>query len=332
MHNLFKTSFLLILSVSLMACKPKENKESIDETIQQEVLQKKKTPGSVTIKVGKGPDAMFLTPDKQKIYVANVEDTTISVINTQTDQVEKTVSGVRYPWGFSQLGNSNEVAVNAYDKQIVVIDFTKDEIIREQTFDSHLGGIVATKDGKTIFVIAIDEKKVWKLNAQTFKVLDTYNTGNAPDGIGLSASEKNIYVTNTEDGTISIIDVKTKKVKLLATEGKPELIHANHDRRKLFISNFIKNKIHIIDAEQGEIIHEITGLNGPEEAVPSQDEDKLYVVNFNSSKVFAYQMEGFNKLNIEYNTGNKPIGIIPLSSKLYVTNYGDNSVSVINIK
>ncbi len=323
MQTLFNTTFLFILLVSLNACKQTEKKQVDSEVNNSE---------SIAIKVGKGPDAMFLTPDQQKIYIANVEDTTISVINTQTDQVEKIISGVRNPWGFSRLGNTNEVAVSAYDKQIVVIDFTKDEIVRQKDFDSPLGGIVTSKDGKDIFVIAIDAKKVWKLNAQTFKIIDTYDTGNAPDGIGLSADESNIYVTNTEDGTISIINAKTQKSKLLNTGGKPELVHSNRDRSLLFISNFLENKMHIIDSDKGEIIHEITGFDGPGEGVPSPNEDKLYVVNFNISKVLVYKMEGFEKLEQEYSTGNKPIGIIPLDNKLYVTNYGDNSVSVINLK
>lgn len=321
---------LVLLTACLTACQYK--KDSNNETQRRAAISHAEESNDATIKVGKGPDAMFLTPDKQKIYIANVEDTTISVINTVHNNVIKTISGARYPWGFSQLGNTNEVAVSTYDRQVVIIDLTSDEIVRQHTFDSHLGGIATSKDGQTIFVIAVDAKKVLKLDAPSLKVLDTYDTGNGPDGIALSASGKTIFVTNTENGTISIIDITTKKERLLNTGGKPELIHSNHDKSRLFISNFVQNKIHVIDSEKGEIIGEIKGLNGPEEAVLSQNEDKLYVVNFNSSKVFAYKMETLEKLNEEYSTGNKPIGIIPLENKLYVTNYGDNSVSVIEIK
>lgn len=332
MKNSFNSVLMLLLLVLLNACGQTEKKEQGNESKQQGIQQKVRAPEGTLIKVGKGPDAMFLTPDKEKIYIANVEDTTISVINTDTDQVEKTITGVRNPWGFSRLGTTNEVAVSAYDKQIVVIDFTKDEIVRQKEFNSAIGGIVSSKDGKAIFVIAIDTKKVWKLNAQSFVVLDTYETGNGPDGIGISANEKNIYVTNTEDGTISVINSKTKKGSLLNTGGKPELVHSNHDRSLLFISNFKENKIHIIDSDKGEIINELTGFNGSEEAVPNATEDKLYVVNFKSEKVLTYKMPGFEKTEEEYTTGKNPIGVIPTENKLYITNYGDNSVSIMNLK
>ncbi len=333
MRNLLKTTIVLAAIFLTHACKSPEKKDTDRETTQQEKpTVEVNMPKIVAIKVGKGPDAMFLTPDKQKLYIANVEDTKISIINTQTDQVEKTIEGVRYPWGFSRLGNTGEVVVSAYDKQLVVIDFTKDKIVRQQEFDTPLGGVVTSKDGKFIFVIGIDAKKVFKLNAQTLAKTDSYTTGNGPDGIGLSADEKNIYVTNTADGTISVIDTKTKKTKTLNTGGKPELIHANHDRSLLFISNFNNNAIHVIDSNKGEIVHEITGLEGPEEAVPSEDEDRLYIVNFNKAKVYVYKMDGYEKLDEAYSTGSKPIGVVPVGNKIYVTNYGDNAVSVIELK
>jgi hypothetical protein len=45
---------------------------------------------------------------------------------------------------------------------------------------------------------------------------------------------------------ISIIDLKTKQARLLEVGHKPELIHADHDRSRLCISNFFANKIQFI--------------------------------------------------------------------------------------
>ena len=284
---------------------------------------------SYTISVGKGPDAMFLTPDQKKLYIANVEDTFISIINTDKDKVTKTISGIRYPWGFAQLGNTNEVAVTAYDKQLAIINFSTDQVIREKTYSSNLGGITVDSTGQYLYIIAIDIKKVLKIDATTLDSLDSYATGNGPDGIGISKGNGKLYVTNTEDGTISIIDLVSKTVSLINTGGKPELVHPNKDHSLLYISNFNDNKIHVLDTETDSIIHEISGLDGPEEAVPDHQNKKLYVVNFNSAKVFEYKIMGYDKLDKTFSTGSKPIGVIPLNNKLYITNYGDNSVSVI---
>ncbi len=286
-----------------------------------------------TIPVGKGPDALFLTPDQNFLYVANVEDSMLSVIDTRTEKVVQTIDAADYPWGFTRLGETNLVAVSGYDKGIDIIDFTTHAIVRGRRFDSNLGGITSSRDGKFLFVIAISKKQAWKLDAKSLEIVDIFSTGNGPDGIGISFDDSKLYVTNTEVGTISIINVNDKSSRLLKPGGKPELIHSSHDRSRLFISNFKNNAVHIIDTRKDEIIHEITGLNGPEEAVLNEQETILYVVNFNSKRVFSYDPVSFKKLDAVYSTGNRPIGIVEANRmrKLFISNYGDNSVSVIKI-
>ena len=163
--------------------------------------------------------------------------------------------------------------------------------------------------------------------------MDSYQTGNGPDGIGISKDDSKIYTTNTKDGTISVIDTETKNSSLLEVGGKPELVHYNHDRSLLFISNFKLNKIHIVDTNTDKIVHEITDLKSPEEAVLSKSEKLLYVVNFGAKKLFVYDAITYQKLDEEYSVGNKPIGVISAlnDTKLFVSNYGDNTVSVIRI-
>ena len=127
-----------------------------------------------------------------------------------------------------------------------------------------------------------------------------------------------------------MIDIETGKQSILKTGGKPELIHSNKDHSLLYISNFFGNKIHIIDTENGEIVKEIENIKTPEEAILSEDENILYVVSFDLSEVYVYDAVKLEKKSISYETGNKPIGVMPVGNKLYVSNYGDNSISIIN--
>ncbi len=299
----------------------------------QDEAKNQTLPQAKVIPVGKGPDALFLTPDETFLYIANVEDTHISVIDTRKDSVVQIIDTIDFPWGFTRLGNSNFVAVSGWDKGIDVIDFTSHEIVRSQRYPQNLGGITSTSDGITIFVVATEESKVLKIDANSLAKNDEYQTGQGPDGIGISKDQKKIYVTNTKDGTISIININNKTRKNITVGGKPELIHANEDHSILYISNFIENKIHILSTETDQIIYEISGLDGPEEAVLSKSQDKLFVVNFNNSQILSYDAASFKKCKEIYIVGQKPIGIIAgfNDSKLYVTNYGDNTVSVIEL-
>lgn len=315
------------MTILLTSCKEKQR--VTDTTIIESNTVDNNTSSSI-VHVGKGPDALFLTPDKSFLYVANVEDTLISVIDTQTDKVLKNIEGIRYPWGFAQLAESNLLAASGYDKQVVIIDSDNHTIIKEKLFETHIGGIIANKKGDLIYVIAIDDNKVFQLDATALNILKTFSTGKGPDGIGISEDDSKLFVTNTEDGSISVIDIETGKQSIITTGGKPELIHSNEDRSLLYISNFFGNKVHIIDTQKSDIIREIENIITPEEAVLSEDENLLYVVSFDLSEVYVYDAVSLKKKSISYKTGNKPIGVIPIGSKLYVSNYGDNSISIIN--
>ncbi|RMG66147.1 MAG: YncE family protein, partial [Calditrichaeota bacterium] len=281
-----------------------------------------------TIPVGKGPDALFLTPDDRFLYVANVEDSTISVIDTRGDSLAATIEGIGNPWGFVRLGQSHRVAVSGYRGEVAVLDFTTHSVLYQTTLEGHPGGITATRDGATLFVVSTEKDLVYQLDAATLKPTGNFPTGKGPDGVGISWDDRKLYVTNTQDGTISIIQIADRTNRILKTGGKPELIHYNHDHTMLYISNFLLNKVHLLNTKTDRIEQEITGLDGPEEAVPSQDEKTLFVVNFNLSRVWLYRLPELTRMDRELVTGNKPIGVMPAyqDSKLYVTNYGDNSV------
>ncbi|RMH96290.1 MAG: YncE family protein, partial [Calditrichaeota bacterium] len=219
----------LILLVGMAACGgPESREQQISET--QPTARMSPYP---TIPVGKGPDALFLTPDERFLYVANVEDTFLSVIDTRKDAVVTTIDGVNYPWGFARLNGTNLVAVSGWDKGIDIVDFTRHEIVRQKRYAHNLGGIVAGGDGKFLYVVATEANKVLKVDAGSLEIVDEYPTGNGPDGIGISADDAKIYVTNTKDGTISVIRLDDKSSQTISTGGKPELVHANHDRTRL---------------------------------------------------------------------------------------------------
>ena len=284
-------------------------------------------PSPITINVGKGPDALLLNGNS--LYVANVEDTTISVIDINQDKVIHIINGIRYPWGMVKIAGTNSMAVSAYDKQVALVDLTNNQISKLALFNDFIGGITASLDGSFLYVVAIGTNKVYKLDATNLDSLDYYDTGNAPDGVGISGDGTKIYVSNTGDSSVSIINTITKATQVLQLGGKPELIHANQNHSHIYVSNFFGNKVHIFDTATDSIFHEITEVNQPEEAVLSLDESKLYVVNFSSKKVSVFSLPNYTKLPEEYDTGNGPIGVIPINNKIYVTNYSDNTVSVI---
>src|SRR5437899_311852 len=75
--------------------------------------------------------------------------------------------------------------------------------------------LVLTKDGRTIFVSNVESNTV-SVEEMKKKITDWTGTnvkvGKGPEGIDISPDEKEVWAANSGDGTVSIIDVASKKV------------------------------------------------------------------------------------------------------------------------
>lgn len=322
MKGLLNISLILFL----LACK-----QSPEKVISDINIEAKNDLNTIT--VGRGPDALFLSPDKMYLYVANVEDTLVSVINTNSDSIVSEINGLKNPWGFAKIEDKSKVAVSNYGGSIAILDYNTHSLVFSKDFGTPLGGITSTSNGKQLYVVAIEKNQVFRVDVGELEINKVYKTGNAPDGIGIAPDDSKIYVTNTSDGTISIIDTESDKVKTLKKGGKPELIHSGTDGSSLLISNFENNEAYILDTHTDSITHTLKNVNGPEEVIQSLDGMTYYIVSFKDSKVYAYDTRDYQKLQKEYKVGKSPIGFVQLNEhKAYVSNYGDNSLTILKLK
>jgi DNA-binding beta-propeller fold protein YncE len=293
-------------------------------------------PGA-TITVGKGPDAMLVVPARHRLYVANTEDDFISIIDTTADKPAAPldrIANVPKPMGFAWLGQggevAKEVAVSTRGHEIAVIDAQDDRVVRRGPVPEELSGIVATPDGKFLFAAATTGDRVLKIDAAQLVVVETYPTGKGPDGIGGTPGRDRLYVTNTGDGTISVLPQKGTEKELLRPGGKPELVSEAPDHSLLVISNFDAGKVHVLDPATGRIVRELGGVEGAEGTALGSG-GILFVVSFQRERVYAFRSRGDDaRLPVEYVTGKQPIGIVATAnpSKIYVANYGDHTLSV----
>ena len=316
-----------MLGIFLISCgNTQEKKINSNTTIVTKSIPLKNIP------VGMNPDALFLTPNRKKLYVANSAEDYISIINTERDSVVKTISGLSKSWGFHKIPHTEMLALSTNSGQVALIDFGTDTIVRKKQYEYKFGDITADLKGEYLFVIAIFQEKVFKIKVSDLAIVASYDTGNEPDGMDISKDGKKLFVTNRGDGTISVISIADNTSTMIDTGGKPELINSNADHSRIYASNFDLNVMHIIDAETNAILHNVSGLKGPEGAYYEKERRILYISNFNSNEVYTYQDEDYTSVTNKFVTGKNPLSLVTVNDKLYVSNYSDNSVSVIDLK
>lgn len=156
-----------------------------------------------------------------KLYVANTDAKSMSVINVADGQVTEIPLG----------GMAVQTAVTSDDKFVLVSLYDTKEVIK---YDLKSGLITriplpvtaqgpiqlyATPDSKLLYVADQGElldrpvsNQVFVIDIEDAKVVSTIKAGNMAHGVVVSKDGQTVYVTNTMDNTVSIIEVATQKV------------------------------------------------------------------------------------------------------------------------
>ncbi len=70
--------------------------------------------------------------------------------------------------------------------------------------------VLLSPDGARLYVLCQQSNEVRILNASNFALVKTIVVGRVPRGFSLSSSGNRLYVTNSWDDTISVIDTGTQ--------------------------------------------------------------------------------------------------------------------------
>jgi YVTN family beta-propeller protein len=137
------------------------------------------------VKVGLGPEGLDLTPDGRTLWSAHSHDGGISIIDTGSGKVLRTVD--------AKTQRSNRVKITPDGRYALVTDLAAGNLL---VFDAHhytevkrvnLGaettGILIAPDGATAYVAVSGANHVAVIDLKTLSVAKTIDTGRQPDGM-----------------------------------------------------------------------------------------------------------------------------------------------------
>ena len=167
-----------------------------------------------TITVGDGPALVAVSPDGTTAYVTNTKDDTVSVINTTTNTVTSTITVGDNPLGLAVSPDGTTAYVtNWLDDNVSVINTTTNTVTSTIT---GLGdgpyGVAFSPDGTTAYVtnyLVYPDATVSVINTTTNTVTSTITgLGVRPSGVAFSPDGTTAYATNSDDDTVSVIDLR----------------------------------------------------------------------------------------------------------------------------
>jgi YVTN family beta-propeller protein len=201
----------------------------------------------------------------------------------------------------------------------------------------HWIGIIALG----LFVQTAQAEKAYVANAKSstitvmddYSVVSTITVGSAPQSLVANPASTRIYVMNTGDNTVSVIDVANNNVVATIPVGiSPRYAVVNIYGTRVYVSNLGGNSISVIDTSSNTVISNIS-IGAPLGMVLNSTSTRLYVVNQINDGTVSIIDTDTNKIISTVAVGNNPafITLSPDETKFYVTNWGTDTVSTIDI-
>ena len=126
--------------------------------------------------------------------------------------------------------------------------------------------VKTSPDGKVFYVADQVAGGVYLIDGDTFKSLGFLPTGRGTHGLYVSRDSKFLYVSNRREGSVSLVDLATRKVATtwhIPGGGSPDMGGVSADGKVLWLSGRYNAVVYAIDTETGKLLAKIPVGRGP---------------------------------------------------------------------
>ena len=290
-------------------------------------------------------------PDR--VYVANFNDSTVSVINTFEEAVEATItSGLgTNPLGVALSPDSMTAYVSNFNSgNISVIDANPESA----AFNTVTGlvsvgmgpsDMAVTPDGSRIYVANEDSNTVSVVDTGSLAEVATIAVGNLPEGVDITPDGKRVYVANIFSDTVSVIDSDPASanfntvIATIAVDSGPVGVAMAPNGLRVYVTNQFSDTVSVIRTSDNVVLSSITVGNFPTGIIVA-DDARAYVANQLDDTVSVIDLPAGAEIDLDPSTaavvdridvGTSPDFLSVSSSGffVYVTNFGSDNVSTI---
>jgi YVTN family beta-propeller protein len=121
-------------------------------------------------------------------------------------------------------------------------------------------------DGTVFYVADMNAGGLWEINGAAFSVLGFLPTGAGAHGLYVSRDSKDLYVSNRDAGSVSVVDLASRQVRVtwpLPGGGSPDMGGVSADGKVLWLSGRRHSEVYAIDTTSGALLAKIPVGAGP---------------------------------------------------------------------
>ena len=261
-------------------------------------------------------------------YIPNGGDDTVSIIKVLDNSPSGEITVGDSPFGIT-AGEEYLYVTNESAGTVSIISESYKTVV-DDPLDAGASpkGIAVTSDGAYIYVANYSENTISRINIST-GTRDPLNVGQGPLGVVMSPYQDYVYVTNSLDDSLSIISVDSNQL-FVTLRDDYYLNHTNSDDDVAFNMPY-----GLAISPDGYYIYVVNNNNAGLGTISIISASTVYSQgdDFDWDDYSAGEDEGPYSLYAPVTVGNDPrcVVVTPDQQYLYVTNYADDTVSVISL-
>ena len=305
------------------------------------------------IQVGQYPSFVQVAPNGKFAYITDVGAKAITVLDTVTDKVSKTIPIPEGPPQFVSFSNDGKTAyVSVYDTNgsvhlIVFIDTATGQVTGQVTVTNHTPGPSQvspndqylyvpnhnsmTMNGAMKAMSGPGQDDIDVINTATKKLVGTITVAPNPHWITVG-QDGLLYVTNHTSGEITIVNPNTNKVvKVFPVGETPHAVYASPDSSRLAVTSYGGAEVFIVSTATDKVVATIPVGREPLDVEYSPDGRYICTTNSEDNTVSVIDA-ATNKVIDTIKTGKQPTSIdfLPNGRQGYVTDEGSGTVEILN--
>jgi YVTN family beta-propeller protein len=281
-----------------------------------------------TTTTGAGPAGVVVAGNR--VYVANINANTVTVINPATNAVVATVAVTSSPTVLAASPNGAKVYV-AGNNTVSVIDTATNGVTNIFVGGGQSYGIAVSPDGSKVYVTQGGTNSVGVINTATNTLTGvTFGLGQSPAGVTFSPNGTRAYVANLNSNTVTVINTANNTVvgAPIAVGANPFAITASPDGTRVYTANWNGTVSTINTATNTTVGGPIAVGASPFGITTSPDGSLLYVSNSNDTVSVLNTANGATLRTITIDSAPETAPhLIALSADgrtAYVTDLADN--------
>jgi len=221
------------------------------------------------LKAGSDPEQFDLSRDGLKLFVANEDSGTVSVLDISTGAVEATVPVGREPEGVRVSPDGRWVLVTSEgDSTVAIIDAHSLKRLRTVPVGLRPRDLAYAPDSSGAYVAGEADASVHHIavpqGAPATQLLQLRREAR-PMGVILDAPRNRLYVSTGRGGTVAIITLggPPQRVTEVTVGARPWGMALSGDGRYLYTANGPSNDVAVIDTASSTVIRKIAVGRGP---------------------------------------------------------------------